>query len=34
VVPHPIQENKVEKKNVGGVVGFIRRNIIPIHHKP
>jgi hypothetical protein len=28
-----IQQNKVEKKNVG-VVGFIRKTIVPIHHKP
>jgi hypothetical protein len=34
VVPDPIQQNKVEKKNVGGVVGFTRRKTIPIHHKP
>jgi hypothetical protein len=34
VVPHPIQQNKVEKKNVGGVMGFIIRTIIPIYHKP
>jgi len=24
VVPHPIQQNKVERTNVGNVVGFIR----------
>jgi hypothetical protein len=34
VVPHPISWNKVEKTNVGGVVDFIRRRTIPIHHKP
>jgi hypothetical protein len=34
VLPHPIQQNKVERKNVGGVVGFTRRMTIPIHHKP
>ncbi len=33
VVPHFIQRNKVEKKNVG-VVGFIKKRIVPIHHKP
>jgi hypothetical protein len=34
VVPHPIQQNKVERINVGGVVGLTRRRIVPIHHKP
>ncbi len=34
VVPHPIQQNKVEKTNIGGVVGFTRRKIIPIHQNP
>ncbi len=34
VVPHPIQHNKMEKTNVGGVVGFTRRRIVPIHHMP
>jgi hypothetical protein len=24
----------VEKTNVGGVVGFIRKTIVKIHHKP
>jgi hypothetical protein len=34
VVPHHIQQNKVEKKNVGNVVGLTRKMTIPIHHKP
>jgi hypothetical protein len=34
VVSYPIQQNKVERKNVGGVVGLTRRRIVPIHHKP
>jgi hypothetical protein len=34
VVPHPIQQNKVDKTSVGGVVGVIRRKIIPIQHMP
>jgi len=33
VIPHPIQWNKVEKTNVGSVVGLTRR-MVPIHHKP
>jgi hypothetical protein len=24
----------MERKNVGGVVGIIRKRIVPIHHKP
>ncbi len=28
--PHPIKWNKVEKTNVGGVVGLIRKKIVPI----
>jgi hypothetical protein len=34
VVPHLIQQNRVERKTVGGVVGLTRRKTIPIHHKP
>jgi hypothetical protein len=33
VIPHFIQQNKVEKKNVG-VVSFTRKTIVQIHHKP
>jgi hypothetical protein len=34
VVPHPIQQNKVERTNIKSVVGLTRRRIVPIHHKP
>jgi hypothetical protein len=34
VVPHPIQQNKVEKINVGSVVGLTRKKIVLIHYRP
>jgi len=32
VIPHIIQQNKVKKTRVGGVVGLIRKNV-PIHQR-
>jgi hypothetical protein len=34
VVPHPIQQNKVEKTSGGNVVGLIKRRIALIQHRP
>ncbi len=34
MVPHPIQPNKGEKKNVGGDVDLIKKGTILIHCKP
>jgi hypothetical protein len=34
VVPYPIQQNKVEKTSVKGVMGLTRKRIVPFHHMP
>jgi hypothetical protein len=34
MVPQHIQQNKVEKTNVEGVVGLIRKGSTLIHHRP